>query len=262
MVIDIHTHIDDEPTLGFYLKKARSRIDMAFVLHWYKDDLAKLAEFVASKPNMKLIASVGLGEPSDISIQLSIIERMLVQKQVIGIKLYPGYQHFYVFDSRIDPIANLCMKYDKPLVVHSGDVNDDSGEAILKYTHPIYIDDLAMKFPELKIVIAHFGFPYLLECANVVSKNKNVYTDISGTIVDDLPKKQFFALFEEYKKDLRRALNYFPDIRGKIMFGTDYGGADAPDNELDLYLKLVKQVFSAKEQKNVFSELATKLFLE
>ena len=126
MVIDIHTHIDDEPTLLSYLKKAKSRVDMAFVLHWHKDDLNKLADFVATKPNLKLIASVGIGEPSDISVQLSIIERMLVQKSVIGIKLYPGYQHFYVFDSRVDPIANLCIKYNKPLVIHGGGVNDDA----------------------------------------------------------------------------------------------------------------------------------------
>ncbi len=131
----------------------------------------------------------------------------------------------------------------------------------MKYSHPVYADELAMLFPDLKIVLAHFGFPHLLECANIVSKNKNVYTDISGTIVDDLPKRDAENLYKEYKKDMQRVLHYFPDVRSKIMFGTDYGGEDTPLNEVEMYIRLVKEVFYKDEHEHVFSGLAQELFL-
>lgn len=261
MIIDIHTHIDEEEIYQSYLKKARDQIDLAFVLHWFKDDLLKTAGFIASKPNLRLIASVNIDGEEHIKGQLTQIEVLLKEDRAIGIKLYPGYQHFYVSEAKINPIAQLCINHNRPLVIHGGDVYDSDNEAVLKYSNPIYIDELAMRFPKLKIVIAHFGFPHLLECANVVSKNKNVYTDISGTIIDDLPQRQALALFEEYKRDLQRTLNYFPDIKSKIMFGTDYGGEDTPLNEIELYIKLVKKLFSKKEREWAFSGLAKKTFL-
>lgn len=262
MVIDVHTHIDEEDILQSYMRKAKNWIDLAFVIHWYKDNLEEVARFVSSKPNLRLIASVDIDGPEHIQRQLEAIDPLFSQKKIIGVKLYPGYQHFYVSDSRTEPVAELCLKYHKPLVIHTGDVYDTENEAILKYSHPIHIDEIAMKFPELKIVVAHFGFPYLLECANVVSKNKNVYTDISGTIVDDMPPKDALALYNEYKKDLKRIFNYFPDIRNKIMFGTDYGGGDITPNEIELYLKLVRQIFTKPERDHVFSGLAQRIFLE
>lgn len=265
MVIDIHTHVDDEEFYRSYMRKAKSRVDLAFVMHWYKDDLESILKFVDSKPKLRLVTSVDVDGPDHIRKQLAVINRLFEGKKILGIKLYPGYQHFYVSDDRIAPIAELCLKHNKPLVLHAGDVYDAENEALLKFSHSIYVDELAMKFPELKIVIAHFGFPYLIECANVVSKNKNVYTDISGTIEDDFPRKEAINLFKEYRRDLQRVFNYFPDIKNKVMFGTDFGtdsGEDMPYNEIDLYLELVKQLFSKTEQQQVFSTLAKKIFLE
>lgn len=265
MIIDIHTHVDDEELYLSYMRKTYKMVDLAFVLHWYKDDLADIAKFVATKPNLRLIAGVDIDGTDHVQKQLEIIERLFEQKKIIGIKLYPGYQHFYVSDVRITPVAELCQKYNKPLVIHGGDVYDIENEALLKYSNSIHVDELAMKFPGLKIVIAHFGFPYLLECANVVSKNKNVYTDISGTIEDDFPRKEAISLFKEYRRDLQRVFNYFPDIKKKVMFGTDFGndtGENIPYNEIDLYLELVKQLFSKTEQRHVFAELAKKVFLD
>ena len=262
MVIDSHTHIDELEAYNAYMKKAGNRINKAFVLHWYKDDLEIVAKFVSEHNNLQLLASVDIGDAESIQKQLETIEPYFKNKTIIGIKLYPGYQHFYPSDPRIHPIAELCLKYKKPLVFHSGDVCDPEGRAILKYANPVHIDDVAIQFPDLKIVIAHFGFPYLSECANVVSKNENVYTDISGTIADELPKKEVLSLYDEYKKDLKKTFGYFPEIKKKIMFGTDYSGEDAEVDELGLYIKLVKQLFTSKEQDRVFGGLAKKLFLE
>lgn len=262
MITDVHTHIYGEDTYKSYLAKARGRISKALVMHWYKFNLNKLLEFVASKNNLYIVGSINID--NDVKRQLGIHQRLFQKKKIFGIKLYPGYQYFYPSDEKIYPIAELCQKYNKPLIFHSGDVYDPDNKSILKYAHPIFIDELAVKFPKCKIMISHLGFPYHLETANVVFKNKNVYTDISGTIAinETDTKKDIKNLFSQYARDLRRVFSYFPDIRRKIMFGTDYSGEDTPLNEIDPYIKIVKQVFSRREQENVFYKLADKLFFE
>ena len=180
--------------------------------------------------------------------------------KLFGIKLYPGYQYFYPSDEKVYPIAELCQKYNKPLIFHSGDVWNPEGGAILKYTHPIYIDELAVKFPKCKIIISHFGFPYHLETANIVSKNENVYTEISGTLDECDSDEEVINMSNQYIKDLQRVFAYFPNVKEKTMFGTDYGGENTPLNLIEPYIEVVESVFSKKEQQNVFSGLAEKLF--
>lgn len=133
------------------------------------------------------------------------------------------------------------------------------GEAILKYSHPIHIDGLAIKFPERKIIIAHFGFPYHLEATNVVSKNKNVYTEISATI-DTVEEAE--NILSQYAKDLQRVFAYFPDVKAKTMFGTDYGGENTPLNQVEPYIELAERVFSKDEQESVFNRLAEDVFFK
>jgi predicted TIM-barrel fold metal-dependent hydrolase len=202
-----------------------------------------------------------MADDIDMAGQLGTLRQLFQDSKIIGLKLYPGYQYFYPSDNRVDDFAKLCIEFNKPMVIHSGDVYDLDGEAILKYANPIHVDDLAVRFPELKIVIAHFGFPYLLECANIVSKNKNVYTDISGTITDDITEEESQRLFNQYKSDLLRVLNYFPEIKNKIMFGTDYGSEDVTSREAELFLRLVDDIFDESHRDNVLSGLAQKLFL-
>ncbi|TSC92037.1 MAG: amidohydrolase 2 [Parcubacteria group bacterium Licking1014_17] len=260
MVIDVHTHIDDEKTYQSYMRKAKGRVGLAFVMHYCKDDLRKTAKYVASKKNLRLLAGVDINAPEKIKIQLKTIESMFKKGEIVGVKLYPGYQYFSANDSRVWPVAELCLKYNKPLAFHSGDVSDS--RALLRFANPLYVDDIAVRYPDLKIVICHFGFPFMYECASVVSKNKNVYADISGTIDAGASKKETKLLYLEYKKDLAKIMAYFPEIKKKIMFGTDYGGENVPLDEIELYIKLIKQIFPKENWANAFGGLAKKVFLE
>lgn len=258
MITDIHTHIYKEETYQTYFTKTKDKVFKVLVLHWYKFSLDKLLQFAASKDNLYVVGSVDLDK--DIVKQITTIENHLRGRKVFGVKLYPGYQHFYPSDGRVYPVADLCQKYKVPLIFHSGDVYDPDGEAILKYAHPIYVDELAVKFPECIMVISHFGFPYLLETANIVSKNANVYTDISATITESDSGEDAKILFNQYCQDLKRVYSYFPDVKEKTMFGTDYGGEECPLNLVEPYIKIVESVFSEHEQKDVFYQLAKRLF--
>ncbi|MFA5871550.1 MAG: amidohydrolase family protein [Parcubacteria group bacterium] len=268
MIIDTHTHIFSEKAYNEYLDKAKGRVSkvlaISFALDPGKDrgiknyKLENLLAFAATKENLYVVAAINITK--DIPKQLTKIKKLFQQKKVAGIKLVPGYQHFYPSDKKIYPIAKLCEKYNKPLIFHSGDVYDPENRALLKYSHPIHIDELAIKFPECQIIIAHLGFPYLAETATVVSKNKNVYTDISGTIFESASKAEAKQLVREYIKDLKRIFAYYPDIKSKVMFGTDFEGEKSPLNQVGPYIETVKKVFSKNERKQVFYGLADKLF--
>ncbi|MBU2219393.1 amidohydrolase family protein [Patescibacteria group bacterium] len=112
------------------------------------------------------------------------------------------------------------------------------------------------------MVISHIGFPHHIDAANVLSKNENVYSEVSGTLDECETKKEATDMLNQYAKDLERVFNYFPNVKSKIMFGTDYGGEDTPLKEIDPYINLVKKVFSKKEQDNVFYKLADKIFFQ
>lgn len=258
MIIDIHTHIYNKKTYQEYLSKAKDRIIKVLVLHWYKFNLEELISSINTMDKLYVIGGVDMSK--NIQEQLKKLEKFFLEKKIFGIKLYPGYQYFYPSQRTVNPVAKLCEKFNKPLIFHSGDVYDPEGTAVLKYSHPIYIDELAVKFPKTKIVIAHFGFPYLLETANVVFKNPNVYTDISATITETDTPKEAKGLFKQYLQDLLRVFAYFPEVKKKLMFGTDYGGEDCPLNQVEPYINLVKQIASQDEQNQIFYQTAENLF--
>jgi len=270
MIIDTHTHIFDENVYKSYIAKSKDKIDKILTIHYKvthnekgeieKVKLEDLINFAQSKDNLYTIGSVDVD--GDINKQLEFLSGLFEEKKIFGIKLYPGYQHFYPSDEKIYPVAELCQKYNKPLVFHSGDVYDFEGKAVLKYSHPIHIDGIAVKFPKCKIVIAHFGFPYHVEAANVVSKNQNVYTEISGTIDKTDTNEDAENLLNQYTKDLQRVFNYYPDVKAKTMFGTDYGGEHTLLNQIEPYKELVRRIFSKDEKENVFHKLAEDVFFK
>ena len=96
----------------------------------------------------------------------------------------------------------------------------------------------------------------------VVYKNKNVYTEISGTIDEVGDSVAINRLRHQYAKDLMRAFAYFPGVKEKTMFGTDYAGERPPLNQFEPYVALVKSLFSKKEQENVFTKTAQKIFFD
>lgn len=257
MIIDIHTHIYNEKEYKEYFAKAKS-ISKCLVMRWYEFNLEEFLKFIDTKDKLFPVGAIDMSR--NVIEQIKNHRELFKKQKIFGIKLYSGYQYFYPSDKKIYPIARLCEKYNRPLIFHCGDVWDPKNKSLLKYSHPIYVDELAVKFPRCKIIISHFGFPYFFETANVVSKNKNVYTDISGTIDKTATKKEMGNRIKQYAADMKRVFNYFPDIKNKVMFGTDFSGDDTPLNLVKPYIETVKKVFFKKEQENIFYKLAEELF--
>jgi uncharacterized protein len=266
MIIDTHTHVCDEKVWKEYRKKSKNLVSKVISLPDIENklgigkEISELLEFCEKFPSV--IPAGCIDMEKNIPLQIKLHEKLFFSKKICAIKLYPGYQSFYPSDKKVFPVAKLCGKHKKPLIFHSGDFYDPKNSSLLKYSHPTYIDELAVSCPGTTIIIAHFGFPYFMETANIVSKNPNVYTDVSGTIDNwGISEKVIGNLTDQYIIDLKRALNYYPDIKNKVMFGSDFGGEDTDLNLVLPYIKVIKSIFNKKEQKNAFHGLAEKLFL-
>jgi hypothetical protein len=103
--------------------------------------------------------------------------------QLVGFKAYLGYLHFSPADPGYRPFYKLAAKYNLPVIFHTGDTW--SYKAKVKFAHPLGVDEVAVDHAEVRFVMAHWGNPWLLDASEVISKNDNVWGDLSGFYVGD-----------------------------------------------------------------------------
>lgn len=185
--------------------------------------------------------------------KLHLIEQHLKSKHCVGIKLYPGYASFYIYDDRLAPVYELAARYKKPVAVHTGLTATD--KALLKYSHPLVMDEAATKFREVQFVMCHFGEPWFTDAAAVIEKNPNVAADLSGLLERKIPD---FAAFCEkkhfYIERLKGWLEYL-DLYDRFMFGTDWPLANLGD-----YIAFTKEIIPEEHWQEVFYENAVRIY--
>lgn len=197
------------------------------------------------------INPVRLDSPEGMS-ELDRIEKRLASLDVAGIKLYAGYYHYYVTDNIYGPVYELARKYDVPVVIHTGDTYSMNG--LLKYSHPLTVDELAYQQRNVRFMICHLGDPWVMDAAEVVAKNPNVYADLSGLVVGDRQKFERFQNEPLFMDHFRRALVY-ADNYEKMLFGTDW-----PLAPIDVYIDFVKHLIPEKYHEEVFYRNAFQVF--
>ena len=141
---------------------------------------------------------------SDLGAEL---ERLVKELGFRGFKVYPVYQHHYVNDTRMYPLYAKAQELGVPMLVHTG--SSVFKGARIKYGDPLHLDDVAIDFPKLTILMAHSGRPFWYEQAFwMARRHDNVYMEISG-----LPAKNL--------------LEYFPrleQLADKVVYGSDWPG--------------------------------------
>lgn len=124
-----------------------------------------------------------------------------------GVKLYPTYQHYYLNDPRMYPLYQAAQDLGIPVLIHTGSSVFKGSR--LKYGDPLHLDDVAVDFPHLNLIMAHSGRGFWYDRAFFLSKlHANVYMEISG-----LPPAKL--------------LTYFPELArntDKVIFGSDWPG--------------------------------------
>ncbi|MDR2726879.1 MAG: amidohydrolase family protein [Deltaproteobacteria bacterium] len=122
-----------------------------------------------------------------------------------GIKLYPTYNHFHVNEARLYPVYAAAQELRMPVLIHTG--TSVFKNARLKYGNPIFVDDVAVDFPDLTLVMAHGGRgAWYDEAMTVARLHANVSIDLSG-----LPVRKLSAYFPELER-----------FSHKFVFGTDW----------------------------------------
>lgn len=107
--------------------------------------------------------------------------RRYIEAGVRGLKLYPSYQFYYPNDARVYPLYELCQAHGLPVLMHIG--SSVIPGTRMKYCDPLHLDDVAVDFPDLVLVMAHGGRGFWYEeCAFLASHHANLYIDIAGLV--------------------------------------------------------------------------------
>lgn len=256
MIIDSHTHIGFGKILGSTAKELISSmknagIDKSFVFAGEINDCTteKLINTVSDYP--KKIYPIGSVSPLKHStLSPNALEKLLKEGRIFGLKFYPGYEYFYPSDAALKPWLEILNHYNRPAIFHSGDTYSKVHAAKLKYAHPLHIDDLAVDFPKLKIIIAHVGYPWVTDTAEVCYKNENVFTDISGFVYGSFTQNDEKAI-----KNVLKTFSTIIPIKEKILFGTDW-----PISNQTSYVKTLSAILPPTDKDLIFYKNALRVF--
>lgn len=125
-----------------------------------------------------------------------------------GLKMGPIYAGFDPRDPRCDVAYRYCEDHGLPIVFHTGTTFNQA--APLGVSRPWLFDEVAIRHPELRMVLAHVGHPFSGECLAVIRKHPHVYADISAIFYRPWQFYNTMILAQEY------------GVTHKLLFGTDY----------------------------------------
>ena len=140
--------------------------------------------------------------------------RRLVDAGVVrGLKLHPPIQLFSPDDRIAYPLYEVFAEKKLPVLFHTGHSGIGTGMRggggiRLKYGNPMPIDDVAVDFPDMPIILAHPSFPWQDEAISICLHKPQVYIDLSGW-----SPKYFSANLIQYSNTL---------LKNKVLFGSDY----------------------------------------
>lgn len=140
-------------------------------------------------------------------------KRLIRDFGIKGFKFHPTMQGFYPNDRMAYPLYEALAEEGLVGLFHTGQTGVGSGMdggngMRLKYSNPMYLDDVAVDFPEMKIIMAHPSFPWQEEALAVAQHKPNVYIDLSGW-----SPKYFPEILVRYCNSI---------LKKKVLFGSDW----------------------------------------
>jgi uncharacterized protein len=238
VAIDTHVHIEPEPTGNAAEEAARKYFGNTGVSYGRKE----LAEYYRSRnigcvvfsvderltgrpqvPNDEVAAFAA--ENSDIVMAFASVDpmrgadavkearRLIATGGIRGFKLHPPLQQFHANDKAAYPFYEVVAEAKLPVIFHTGHSGigtgmPGGGGVRLKYGNPMDIDDVAVDFPDMPIIMAHPSFPWQDEAISVCLHKPEVYIDLSGW-----SPKYFSPILIQYANTL---------LKKKMLFGSDY----------------------------------------
>ena len=166
------------------------------------DALAELAK----KSDGRLVPFAGV-DPNAGKESVRELKRAVKKLGVRGLKIHSSANSVYPNDRRkMYPIYEFCQESSIPILFHTGTTG--LGDCEVKYSKPEFLDEVCQDFPDMRVVMAHFGWPWSDVAIAVALRNPNVFIDVSGWKPRYLPS------------------NIMPYLNGilqdRFLFGTDY----------------------------------------
>jgi predicted TIM-barrel fold metal-dependent hydrolase len=187
------------------------------------DDPLGVASTLALARSVPGLHAIGVADPRRTEPEhLCRVEAALASGQVKALKGYLGYLHFGPEHQGYRPYYELAEQFNLPVIFHTGDTY--SARAKLRYAQPILVDEVAVDHPRVRFVLAHLGNPWLIDAAEVVYKNINVWADLSGLAVggeEDFTTPEKRETLEEVVAGVRRAFRY-AERPNRFLYGTDW----------------------------------------
>ncbi|XVS67364.1 amidohydrolase family protein [Actinosynnema sp. CA-299493] len=245
VAIDVHTHAevsrDGHPSLSPELLAASAKYFGAhghrqptvdeIAAHYRERRMAAVvftvdAEHATGHPRIRNEeVAENCAEHSDVLIPFASVDpwkgragarevRGLVERHgVRGFKFHPSLQGFAPNDPMAYPLYEVMEELGVPAVFHTGQTGigagvPGGGGIRLKHSNPMLVDDVAVDFPELRIVLAHPSFPWQDEALAVATHKPHVHIDLSGW-----SPKYFPPTLVRYADSL---------LQDKVLFGSDY----------------------------------------
>lgn len=161
------------------------------------------------------------------SENLTRFERAITELGFKGMKALPSYSQYPPNDRSMYPFYQKAVELGVPVLFHMGTTSFTFAK--LEYSNPIYLEDVALDFPELKICAAHMAYPWAAELLGLMRKCPNIYTDISVLCSHPMELAWHLVLAKEY------------NVINRVMWGTDYPACN-PKNYLDWIRKELNRI--------------------
>ena len=171
----------------------------------------QVAQFAADHPDIAIaFASIN---PARGKAGVEEAKRLVRAGLVRGLKLHPPVQEFFPDDRAAYPLYEVFAEAKLPVLFHTGHSGIGTGMRggggiRLKYGNPMPIDDVAVDFPDMPIIMAHPSFPWQDEAISICMHKPQVYIDLSGW-----SPKYFSPNLVQYANTV---------LKHKVLFGSDY----------------------------------------
>ncbi len=183
-------------------------VDRALISAWsapYRTLISndEVASFVEQAPDRLVgVGSVDISRPMD---AVREIRRCVEELGFVGIRVLPWLWEAPPTDRRFYPVYVACCELGVPFCLQIGHTGPLMPS---EYGRPMYVDQVAIDFPELTIVGGHIGYPWTEEAIAVATKHERVYIDTSAYTARRYPP-ELVAYMRSHG-------------RHKVLFGTNY----------------------------------------
>lgn len=181
----------------------------------------------------------GISPLIDYANQLRILEKYIVKKKIVAVKLFCGHEKFYLNDNRLLPVYEMAVGYNVPILFYSGWEN-------AKYAEPDIVLDISKQYPNINFICCHVNYPKVTEGVQRLRDCRNVYFDLSS-IADD------YSIGLGFRELLSQQIHEMPE---RFLFGSDYEGCDIKEH-VDF---IDKMALSDIEKEMVFYNNAKRLY--